>query len=255
MTATRSGIGSWFVFTALLAVGACDATTEPSKPPVVMFSDDFSDASPGASWLELIYIHGFRGGSNRDTTTGNPRPSLGLYNFCRQIPFTDPSLDQCEPTAAAVITGTSLALADPQSVTVAVDVFLQPVTGAGAASAFVSINATTGRIDELGSVQWGIVRVSPARAVETYVICDPAGSSCSSVIIPFSSDGRFHTYRFVVASDGSAQWERDGVAQHSATVILQGPFQVMLYAVGEDVSGAKREYPVAYFDNVRVTRP
>jgi hypothetical protein len=251
----KQSIGGLLVSAVLLAVGACGGTTSPVVTPVVMFSDDFTGASSGASWLELIYIHGFRGSSNRDTTAGNPRPSLGLYNYCLPIPFTDPKLDQCNPTSAGVITGTSLTLADAQSVTVTVDVLLPPITGGGATSAFVSINATTGRIDELGTPPWAIVRVSPDKAEETYAICDPAGSSCSSVIIPFSSDGRFHTYRFVLANDGSARWERDGVMQHSAKATLQGPFQVMLYAVAANVAGAKREYPVAHFDNVRVTKP
>lgn len=229
-------IGGLPVFAVLLAVGGCGGATDASIPQVVMFSDDFTDKSSGASWFELIYFHGFRGSSNRDTTIGNPRPSLALYNSCLPVPFTDPKLDQCDPTSAGVITGTSLALADGLSATVTVDAHLQPVTGAG-------------------TTPWAAVKFSSDQATDNYTICNPAAASCSSSIRAVSPDGGFHAYRFIVASDGSARWERDGVIQHSARVTLHGPFQVMLSAVAANVTGAKREYPVAHFDNVRVTRP
>jgi hypothetical protein len=226
----------------LLAIGACTGTTEPS---VVLFSEDFGGPYPG-NWSQFPPPSS-RGTSGIDPDVGNPKPSLGLYNFCRQIPLTDPALNICAPTASIVGNTMDFELGGPESVSVSVDILLQPLAGGGTASAGFSVGATTANGD-------ASLSVNLEKGVEIYSFCSSPTANCSVVQVPFSPDGRFHTYRFVAEADRS-RWQRDGVTQLTASAALHGQFQVHLNAIGIDVAGAKREYPVAYFDNVRVTQP
>ena len=226
----------------LLAMAACTGTTEPS---VVVFSEDFGGTYPG-NWSQFPPPSS-RGTSGIDPDVGNPKPSLALYNFCRQAPFTDPALNICAPTASIVGNATDFELGGTNSVSVAVDVLLQPLTGGGTALAGFSIGSTL----ENGSAS---LSVNLQEGVEIYSFCSSSTANCSVVQVPFSPDGRFHTYRFIAEANRS-RWQRDGVNQLSANAGLDGQFQVHLSAIGIDVIGAKREYPVAYFDNVRVTQP
>lgn len=236
------GLRRSLVLTVFIVAGACRDAAAPAR--VVLLSDDFSGAYPG-NWSQFPPPSS-RGGNARDTVTGNPKPSLALTNFCRQIPFTDPALNICTPTASIVGNTTNFELGSSGKVSVAVDVLLSPLVGGGSGSAGVSIGSTSPN----GNAS---VRISLEEAAETYSFCSAAAVNCSVVKLPFLPDGRFHTYRFVAAADGS-RWERDGVIKLSANETLQGEFQIHLSAIGLDVAGAKREYPVAYFDNVLVTR-
>lgn len=226
----------------LLAMGACAGTTEPS---VVVFTEDFGGTYPG-NWSQFPPPSS-RGTSGIDTDAGNPKPSLALYNFCRQLPQTDPALNICAPTASIVGNTTDFELGGTSSVSVAVDILLQPLTGGGTASAGFSIGAIPANGD-------ASVSINLEKGVEIYSFCSSPTANCSVVQVPFSPDGRFHTYRFVAEANRS-RWQRDAVTQLSANAALDGQFQVHLSAIGMDVAGAKREYPVAYFDNVRVTQP
>ena len=226
----------------LLVMGACSGTTEPS---VVVFNEDFGGAYPG-NWSQFPPPSS-RGTSVIDPDVGNPKPSLALYNVCRQIPLTDPALNICEPTASIVGNTTDFELGGTESVSVSVDILLAPLAGGGTASAGFSIGAIPPNGD-------ASLSVSLEKGVEIYSFCTSPTANCTVVQVPFSPDGRFHTYRFVAESNRSL-WQRDGVTRLSASAALHGQFQIHLSAIAIDVTGAKREYPVAHFDNVRVTQP
>jgi hypothetical protein len=250
----KQSFGGLLALTTLLSVGACSDSAGPGTSPVVLLSDDFSDSSPGNSnWLVIFSIReGFAG---RDTTVGNPRPSFSLSNFCKPIPFTDPKFDQCETTAVGATTTNNMSRAADQGLSVAADILLQPVAGTGTVAAGFSVNSTTGSYGDIGTIQWGSITIDLARSVETYAICKSQLVACISVAVPFSPDVRFHTYRFLVDANGSARWERDGLTQFSGGVESSGLFLITLYSVASDLPGARHEYPIAYFDNVLVTRP
>jgi hypothetical protein len=170
---------------------------------------------------------------------------MALSNWCRQVLPSGMPGSECQPTASTVATIGSFDVLGSGSVSA--DILLQPLPGSGKASASVALWST----DRMQ--QWASVSVNLDRATETYSFCSANAINCSSIENPFISNSRFHTYRFTV-TDGTGRWERDGLTQLSGRINLAGPFQIWLSEIGVDVTAAKREYPVAYFDNVQVTR-